>query len=106
VFPVDIDAPRPDIPHAERIFAASKELHDAYARGDEWTKAMPLHEAYVQFFLETLNDAIGALMERWKTGGMVGEFPDALAVQDELKRIICLEDKQAAGAAVAPEATP
>lgn len=30
VFPLD-DSHRPEIPHSERIFAASKELHDAYA---------------------------------------------------------------------------
>jgi hypothetical protein len=96
VFPIDIDAPRPEIPHAERIFAASKELHDAYARDEEWTRRLPLHEAYVFFFLEVTNDAIGDLIDRWKTNGMVGGFPDALAVQDELKRIICLEDQQEA----------
>ena len=96
MFPIDIDAPRPEIPHAERIFAASKELHDAYARDEEWTRRLPLHEAYVFFFLEVTNDAIGDLIDRWKTNGMVGGFPDALAVQDELKRIICLEDQQEA----------
>lgn len=106
MFPIDVDAPRPEVPHSERIFAASKELHDAYARDDEWTRRMPLHEAYVFFFLEATNDAISDLMERWKTNGMVGEFPDALAVQDELKRIICLEDQQAAEADRMAEATP
>lgn len=105
MFPIDVDAPRPALPHAERIFAASKELHDAYVRGEEWTRRLPIHEAYVFFLLEVANDAIGDLMERWKTSGMVGAFPDALAVQAELKRIICLEDKQAAEAVGTPEAT-
>jgi hypothetical protein len=98
MFPVDLMADRPVVPHSERIFAASKELHDAYGRGEEWTLNVPLHEAYVLFFLEVTNDAIGDLVTRWKTNGMVGEFPDALAVQAELKRIICLEDKQASEA--------
>lgn len=92
MFPIEVDAPRPETPHSERIFAASKELHDAYERGDEWTKAKPLHEAYVLFFMETLNDAIGALNDRWDEGGRIGPFPDSLAVQDELKWIICLEE--------------
>lgn len=103
MFPLD-DSPRPEIPHAERIFAASKELHDAYARDEEWTRGQPLHEAYVLFFLETVNEAIGALNDRWKDNGMVGQFPDSLAVQDELKRIICLEDQQAQEAAAARNA--
>ncbi|MET4143909.1 hypothetical protein [Arthrobacter sp. UYCo732] len=94
MFPIDTDAPRPEIPHAERIFAASKELHDAYARDEEWTRDKPLHEAYVLFFLETLNDAISALNDRWNQAGRIGPFPDSLAVSDELKRIICLEDAQ------------
>lgn len=99
MFPLDIDAPRPEIPHAERIFAASKELHDAYARGEAWTRDRPLHEACVLFFLESLNEAICALNNRWSDGGRFGPFPDSLAVSDELKRIICLEDTQAAVAA-------
>ncbi|HEX9089245.1 MAG TPA: hypothetical protein VF867_17275 [Arthrobacter sp.] len=98
MFPIDIDAPRPVIPHSERIFAASKELHDAYARDEEWTRRMPIHEGYVFFFLEVTNDAIGDLIRRWDEAGRPGPFPDALAVQEELKRIICLEDTQAAAA--------
>lgn len=94
MFPVDVDAPRPAIPHSERIFAASKELHEAYARGDEWTKAMPLHEAYVQFFLETISDAVSDLCDRWNAAGRIGSFPDSIAVQEELSRIICLEDNR------------
>jgi hypothetical protein len=104
VFPIDLVSDRPEIPYSERIFAASKEVFDAYQRGEEWSHRVPLHEAYVLFFLEMTNDAIGDLINRWKTNGMVGEFPDALAVQDELKRIICLEDKQAAATARRQEA--
>lgn len=99
MFPIDHSSDRPEVPYSERIFAASKEVLDAYARDEEWTRAMPLHEAYVLFFMETVNDAIGALNQRWKDNGMVGDFPDSLAVQDELKRIICLEDKQVQEAA-------
>lgn len=106
MFPVDNDAPRPAVPHSERIFAASKDLHDAYARGEEWTKVMPLHEAYVIFFLETVSDAIGALCDRWNAAGRPGHFPDSIAVQEELKRIICLEDNQARGAAEPEADTP
>lgn len=84
MFPIDPEAPRPEIPHAERIFAASKELHDAYARGEEWTKAMPLHEAYVLFFLESISDAVSDLCERWHNAGRPGNFPDSIAVQHEL----------------------
>ena len=94
MFPIDSDAPRPAVPHSERIFAASKDLHDAYARGDEWTKVMPLHEAYVLFFLETISDAVSALCDRWNAAGRIGHFPDSIAVQEELKRIICLEDNR------------
>lgn len=97
MFPIDDMAPRPEIPHAERIFAASKDLYSAWERGESWALDLPLHRAYVFFFLETINDAIGELNQRWKEHGMVGEFPDSLAVQDELKRIICIEDKQEAG---------
>ena len=96
MFPIDLGADRPEVPYSERIFAASKDVFDAYGRDEEWTRRVPLHEAYVLFFLEMTNDAIGDLIDRWKNTGMVGEFPDALAVQDELKWIICLEDKQAA----------
>jgi hypothetical protein len=99
VFPIDVDAPRPPIPHAERIFAASKELHDAYARGEECTKVMPLHEAYVVFFLETISDAVVAMTEKWHDSGRIGHFPDSIAVQHELQRIICLEDNRARDAA-------
>mgnify|MGYP003542390455 FL=1 len=106
MFPIDVDAPRPKIPHAERIFAASKELHDAYARGDEWTKAMPLHEAYVLFFLETISDAVSDLCDRWNAAGRIGSFPDSIAVQEELKRIICLEDNRGRDAAESEAATP
>jgi hypothetical protein len=106
VFPIDLTSDRPEVPYSERIFAASKEVSEAYERNEEWTRRVPLHEAYVLFFLETVNDAIGDLNQRWKDNGMVGAFPDSLAVQDELKRIICLEDKQAAEAAATPEATP
>jgi hypothetical protein len=91
VFPIDTDAPRPEIPHSERIFAASKELHDAYARDEEWTRAMPLHEATVLFFLEMTGDAIHALNTRWDEAGRPGHFPDSLAVRDELNRIVCVE---------------
>lgn len=94
VFPIDPMAPRPETPHSERIFAASKEVHDAYTRGEDWTKDMPLHEAYVQFFLEMTGDAITDLINRWDVAGRPGNFPDALAVRDELNRIICLEDQQ------------
>ncbi|HEX9228299.1 MAG TPA: hypothetical protein VF885_16980 [Arthrobacter sp.] len=104
MFPIDVDAPRPEVPHSERIFAASKELHDAYARGDEWTKAMPLHEAYVIFLLETVSDAVSDLCDRWNDAGRIGSFPDSIAVQEELKRIICLEDNRGRDAA-ATEAT-
>lgn len=105
MFPIDVDAPRHGIPRAERIFAASKELHDAYARGEEWTKVMPLHEAYVIFFLETISDAVSDLCDRWNAAGRIGHFPDSIAVQEELKRIICLEDNQARETAATPEAT-
>lgn len=98
MFPIDAMASRPEVPHAERIFAASKDLYDAWSRGESWALEMPLHRAYVFFFLESINDAIDDLIDRWKNGGMVGGFPDSLAVQDELKRIICLEDKQAEAA--------
>lgn len=96
MFPIDIDAPRPEIPHSERIFAASKELHEAYARNEEWTKVMPLHEAAVQFVLETVSDATMSLILKWDEAGRPGAFPDALAVRDELNRIACIEAKQAA----------
>lgn len=99
MFPVDTDAPRPAVPHSERIFAASKDLHDAYVREEAWTKVMPLHEAYTVFFLETVSDAVSALVDRWVAAGRPGHFPDALAVQEELKRIICLEDNQGRGTA-------
>lgn len=99
MFPIDVDAPRPQIPHSERIFAASRELHEAYARGEEWTKAMPLHEAYVQFFLETISDAVSDLCDRWNAAGRIGSFPDSIAVQAELSRIICLEDNRGRDAA-------
>lgn len=105
MFPIDVDAPRPKIPHSERIFAASKELHDAYTRDDEWTRRMPIHEAYVFFFLEVTNDAIGDLLDRWNDAGRIGSFPDSIAVQEELKRIICLEDNRGRDAAAAG-ATP
>lgn len=95
MFPVDVDAPRPAIAHSERIFAASRDLHDAYVRGDEWTNAMPLHEACVIFFLETISDAVSDLCDRWNSAGRIGSFPDSIAVQEELKRIICLEDNRA-----------
>jgi hypothetical protein len=94
MFPIDTMAPRPDVPHAERIFAASKDLYDAWTRGETWAVDAPLHSSYVFFFLETITDAIGDLVDRWKDNGMVGEFPDALAVQDELRRIICVEVQQ------------
>lgn len=106
MFPIDLMSDRPEIPYSERIFAASKEVFDAYARDEDWTRRVPMHEAYVLFFLETVSDAIGDLNQRWKDNGMVGEFPDSLAVQDELKRIICLEDQQAAEADRMAEATP
>lgn len=106
MFPIDIDARRPEVPHSERIFAASKELHDAYARDEEWTRSMPLHEAYVLFFLETISDAVGDLCDRWNAAGRIGTFPDSIAVQEELKRIICLEDRQVAEAAGKPEVSP
>lgn len=92
MFPIDTDSPRPDIPYSERIFAASKELHDAYARDEEWTRLMPLHEASVLFFLEMTGDAITALNKRWDEAGRPGPFPDSLAVRDELNRVVCLED--------------
>lgn len=95
MFPIDVLANRPETPHAERIFAASKDLYDAWARGEAWAVEKPLHEAYVIFFLETINDAISDLNQRWKNHGMVGNFPDSLEVQYELKRIICLEDATA-----------
>jgi hypothetical protein len=95
VFPIDLTSDRPAVPYSERIFAASKKVFEAYQRNDEWTRRVPLHEAYVLFFLETVNDAISDLNQRWKENGMVGGFPDSLAVQAELKRIICLEDQQA-----------
>lgn len=104
MFPIDLMSDRPEVPYSERIFAASKEVFDAYERDEEWTRRVPLHEAYVLFFLEMTNDAIGDLIDRWKANGMVGEFPDALAVQDELKRIVCLEDEHAVAAAMKPEA--
>lgn len=93
MFPINLSSVRPEVPYSERIFAASREVFDAYERGEEWTLRVPLHEAYVLFFLETVNDAIGDLNDRWKNSGMVGGFPDSLAVQDELKRIICIEDR-------------
>lgn len=98
MFPIDPAAPRPAVPHAERIFAASKELHDAYARGEEWTKAMPLHEACVIFFLETISDAAVAVAERWHEAGRIGTCPDTFAIQHELQRIICLEEDRGRGA--------
>ena len=104
--PVNADAPRPEIPHSERIFAASSELHDAYARGEEWTTVMPLHEAYVVFFLETISDAVSDLCDRWNAAGRIGSFPDSIAVQEELKRIICLEDNRGRDAAESEAATP
>lgn len=94
MFPVDPMAHRPETPHAERIFAASKDLYDAWTRGEAWAVEMPLHRAYVIFFLETINDAITDLNNRWDAAGRPGPFPDSLAVQGELKRIICLEDQQ------------
>ncbi|QOT19712.1 hypothetical protein HMI59_23575 (plasmid) [Paenarthrobacter sp. YJN-5] len=93
MFPVDAMAPRPETPHAERIFAASKDLFDAWSRGESWALEKPLHEAYVIFFLETISDAISDLCMRWDAAGRPGNFPDSLAVQEELKRIICLEDR-------------
>lgn len=105
MFPIDAMAPRPDVPHAERIFAASKDLYDAWARGETWAVDTPLHSAYVLFFLETINDAIGDLVDRWKDNGMMGEFPDALAVQDDLRRIICVEAHQGSDANTGTEVT-
>lgn len=93
MFPVDDMAPRPETPHAERIFAASKDLFDAWSRGEAWALEKPLHEAYVIFFLETISDAISDLCDRWNAAGRPVNFPDSLAVQEELKRIICLEDR-------------
>lgn len=102
MFPIDIDAPRPEIPHSERIFAASKELHDAYARDEEWTRVMPLHEASVLFFTEVIGDAMHALNTRWDEAGRPSDFPDALAVRDERNRIACAEGKAAPGAVRRP----
>lgn len=109
MFPIDPYADRPAVPYSERIFAASKELHDAYGRGEEWTRAMPLHEASTLFFLEVLSDAIGDLNERWNAAGRPGPFPDSLDVQAELRRIICLEDgasQKAPGADPSPTMPP
>jgi hypothetical protein len=92
VFPIDLGSDRPEIPYSVRIFAASKEFHDAYARDEEWTRRMPIHEAYVLFFLDMTGDAISAMNRRWDKAGRPGHFPDSLVVQDELRRIICLED--------------
>lgn len=94
MFPIDAMAPRPMTPHAERIFAASKDLFDAWSRGEAWAVEKPLHEAYVIFFLETISDAVVAMVERWNAAGRPGNYPDSLAVHHELARIICLEDRQ------------
>lgn len=96
--PADTMAPRPDVPHSERIFAASRELFEAWERSEPWAVQKPLHEAYVLFFLDSIMDAITDLINRWKDDGMVGPFPDSLEVQDELRRIVCLEDARAAAA--------
>lgn len=93
IFPVDVMAPRPATPHSERIFAASKDLYDAWSRGESWALEKPLHESYVIFFLETISDAVVAMVERWNAAGRPGNYPDSLAVHHELARIICLEDR-------------
>lgn len=94
MYPIDDNAPRPEIPYSERIFATSKELHEAYANKEPWTETTPLHEASVLLVLTAVEDATWALVDRWNDCGMMTPFPDALAVRDEIIRIVCKEAKE------------
>lgn len=94
MWPIDPFAPEPAVPHSERIFAASRELHEAYARGDEWTKDVPLHEAAVLLVMETVDNSILALIDKWRDAGMPGAYPSVLEAHNELVRIASSEVKQ------------
>ncbi|MBG0738621.1 hypothetical protein IV500_04195 [Paeniglutamicibacter antarcticus] len=96
MWPFGYDAKEPVIPYSERIFAASAELHAAYARDEPWTRQMPLSEASVLLVTETIDTAIWRLINTWRdrwTAGDQQPFPAANDVHNELIRIVALEGK-------------
>lgn len=95
MYPIDIDAPEPEIPNQERIFAAAAELQKAYENNEEWTKDKSLSESMVLLTLTAVEEGLRAIMDRWAAGSRQTPFPDMLESIDEIMRIVSKEGKEA-----------
>jgi hypothetical protein len=95
MYPIDIDAPRPEVPNQERIFAAAAQLQKAYEDNEVWTQDKPLSESMVLLTLTAVEEGLRAIMDKWAAGSRQTPFPDMLESIDEIMRIVSKEGKEA-----------
>jgi hypothetical protein len=95
MYPIDWEAPKPEIPNQERIFAAAAELQKAYENNEDWTQDKPLSESMVLLTLTAVEEGLRAIMDKWAAGSRQTPFPDMLESIDEIMRIVSKEGKEA-----------
>lgn len=95
MYPIDWEAPKPEVPNQERIFAAAAELQKAYENDEAWTQDKPLSESMALLTLTAVEEGLREVMNKWAAGSRQTPFPDMLASIDEIMRIVSKEGKEA-----------
>lgn len=95
MYPIDWEAPRPEVPNQERIFAAAAELQKAYENNETWTQDKSLSESMVLLTLTAVEEGLRAVIDKWAAGSRQTPFPDMLDSIDEIMRIVSKEGKEA-----------